>query len=30
MAEINDALQCRPQEVLLTIVPWLCHRAPER
>jgi hypothetical protein len=27
MAEIYDVLQCRPQQVLLAIVPWLCHPA---
>src|SRR5438132_14394523 len=28
MAEIDDVLQRRPQQVLLTIVPWLRHRVP--
>jgi hypothetical protein len=26
MAEVDDVLQCRPQQILLTIVPWLRHR----
>jgi peptidoglycan/xylan/chitin deacetylase (PgdA/CDA1 family) len=30
MAEVDDVLQRRPQQILLTIVPWLCHRAPQR
>ena len=30
MAEVDDRLQRRPQQVLLTIVPWLCHRVPQR
>jgi murein L,D-transpeptidase YcbB/YkuD len=30
MAEIDDILQRRPQQILLTIVPWLRHRVPPR
>jgi len=30
MAEVDDLLQRRPQQILLTIVPWLCHRVPQR
>jgi hypothetical protein len=30
VAEVDDRLQRRPQQVLLTIVPWLRHRAPQR
>jgi hypothetical protein len=29
MAEIDDLLQRWPQQILLTIVPWLRHRAPQ-
>src|SRR5207244_13493091 len=28
MAQIDDRFQRRPQQVFLTIVPWLCHRVP--
>jgi hypothetical protein len=30
MAVIDDRFQRRPQQILLTIVPWLCHRVPQR
>jgi hypothetical protein len=30
MAEVDDVLQRRPQQILLTIVPWLRHRVPPR
>ena len=30
MAEVDDRLQRRPQQILLTIVPRLRHRAPQR
>jgi hypothetical protein len=30
MAEVDDRLQRRPQQILLAIVPWLCHRVPQR
>jgi hypothetical protein len=30
MAHINDRFQRRPKQVLLTIVPWLRHRVPQR
>ena len=30
MTEVDDRFQRRPQQVLLTIVPWLRHRVPQR
>ena len=30
MTKVDDVFQTRPQQVLLTIVPWLCHRVPQR
>ena len=30
MIEIDDHLQRRSQQIFLTIVPWLCHRVPQR
>ena len=30
MTQIDDRLQRRPQQILLTIVPRLCHRVPQR
>jgi len=30
MAQIDDRFQRRPQQILLTIVPWLRHRVPPR
>ena len=26
--QVDDVLERRPQQILLTIVPWLCHRVP--
>jgi hypothetical protein len=30
MTEVDDRLKRRSQQILLTIVPWLCHRVPQR
>jgi hypothetical protein len=30
MTQIDDRFQRRPQQILLTIVPWLRHRVPQR
>jgi hypothetical protein len=30
MAVIDDRFQRRPQQILLAVVPWLCHRVPQR
>jgi hypothetical protein len=30
MAVIDDRFQRRTQQILLTVVPWLCHRVPQR
>jgi hypothetical protein len=28
MAEIDDVVQTRPQQIALPVVPWLCHPRP--